>query len=181
MKCSNALFFTNVVFSQFTYKFSDLKSLDPSTLYDPLLSIPIMGFVPKKKSGWTKIYGFNLSSCSCWFYLRVSKGISVQAQIINDAHYCRKCYNNWTSLKWVYMALCLYWPESSLLGLQETKRPSKQLLLRILWFNPPPQMTKCLDNIAYDTLIRCRYTIWHQIWKFDNSVHFIMRWHRQLN
>lgn len=34
----------------YTYKFSDLRSLDPQTLYDPLLSIPAAGVVPKKKS-----------------------------------------------------------------------------------------------------------------------------------
>ena|SRR6218665_56592 len=36
---------------QYTYKFSDLRSLDPQTLYEPLLSIPASGVVPKKKSG----------------------------------------------------------------------------------------------------------------------------------
>lgn len=34
----------------YMYKFSDLRSLEPQTLYDPLLSIPAAGVVPKKKS-----------------------------------------------------------------------------------------------------------------------------------
>lgn len=34
----------------FMYKFSDVRSLEPQTLYDPLLSIPTAGVVPKTKS-----------------------------------------------------------------------------------------------------------------------------------
>ncbi|KAK2158068.1 hypothetical protein LSH36_178g06035 [Paralvinella palmiformis] len=34
----------------YLYKFTDLRSLDPSTLYDPLLSIPKFGVIPKEKT-----------------------------------------------------------------------------------------------------------------------------------
>ena len=36
---------------QYTYEFSDLRSLDPLTLYDPLLSVPDEGFIPRERKG----------------------------------------------------------------------------------------------------------------------------------
>ena len=40
---------------QFSYKFSDLKSLDPQVLYDPLISIPTVGTVPSKNTGLSSV------------------------------------------------------------------------------------------------------------------------------
>jgi hypothetical protein len=63
----------------YTYKFSDLKSLDPTALYDPLINITLKGTVPKTRSGFHISFPCTLNvtaiaSMSIVLHLHNSKG-----------------------------------------------------------------------------------------------------------
>lgn len=48
---NSIVMFCYIVLLQYTYKFSYLRSLDHSTLYHPLLSIPQAGVIPRHREG----------------------------------------------------------------------------------------------------------------------------------
>jgi hypothetical protein len=73
--CDISLFF------QYKYYFTDLRSLDPDITFDPLLSIPLKGYVPHTKTG---IRDPILRTSLCYLMCSFSAGHSLHGEV--DRH-----------------------------------------------------------------------------------------------